>query len=536
MLVGMVATVAAIPGTTVASSCNDPGYSPMAWGPPSGTANFTYSLGVSIRYQLTVANFTVKYSWDSTSYDLGGGGTIGGFGGSITFHSTEILAPKEGNDTISGHYDSTIVAPGGTQSSFKCRFGPLPFETLSYEPYVRPSVVATATPVSGDVPLNVSFAAVVSGGYAPYTYDWAFGDGTTGTGPTPTHTYTAPLSNSYYTASVTVTDGRSNSTTGTVDIAATAPVRVTASASPLYGDPPLAVSFSAYASYGNAPYAYTWAFGDGGTATGADVLHTYTSPGTFVARVLATDSSPTPEDANATVTIHVSGPAPVSVTASAVPPSGTAPATISFSAKATGGAAPYTFAWSFGDGGTSTLEYPTHTFESAGTYHVAVVAKDANGASATTGLTVTVAAPVAPISAAAATSVSSGTAPLTVTFTVDASGGVPPYTYAWDFGDGEASTAQNPTHLYTTPGTFSVTVLVTDANGGSATRVLTVTVRATVGAAAGPLLPAWMAVEIGAAVAAVGAAGTVLAWRRLRSSRLRQEERDYHRQDPPQKR
>jgi PKD repeat protein len=64
----------------------------------------------------------------------------------------------------------------------------------------------------------------------------------------------------------------------------------------------------------------------------------------------------------------------------------------------------------------------------------------------------------------------SGNTPLTVVFNASASGGTGPYTYDWDFGDGSAhSTAQSPTHLYTSEGTYTVTLTVHDSAGHTAT-------------------------------------------------------------------
>jgi PKD repeat protein len=60
----------------------------------------------------------------------------------------------------------------------------------------------------------------------------------------------------------------------------------------------------------------------------------------------------------------------------------------------------------------------------------------------------------------------SGTAPLAVTFTDGSTGGVS--SWAWTFGDGATSTAQNPTHTYTTPGTYTVTLTGTTSSGTTA--------------------------------------------------------------------
>jgi outer membrane protein assembly factor BamB len=48
-------------------------------------------------------------------------------------------------------------------------------------------------------------------------------------------------------------------------------------------------------------------------------------------------------------------------------------------------------------------------------------------------------------------------------------GGIPPYTHHWDFSDGNTSDEQNPTHIYTNVGNFTVTFSVTDSEGNHST-------------------------------------------------------------------
>jgi hypothetical protein len=68
-----------------------------------------------------------------------------------------------------------------------------------------------------------------------------------------------------------------------------------------------------------------------------------------------------------------------------------------------------------------------------------------------------------------------------VTFSASVTGGTPPYTYSWDFGDlTEHRTEASPVHSYTRLGTYTVTLTVTDAAGETAVRTMTVTVVATV--------------------------------------------------------
>ncbi|MDB4285862.1 PKD domain-containing protein, partial [bacterium] len=72
----------------------------------------------------------------------------------------------------------------------------------------------------------------------------------------------------------------------------------------------------------------------------------------------------------------------------------------------------------------------------------------------------------------------SGSAPLTVAFdagnSTDSDGNI--VGYAWDFGDATTDNTVNPTHIYTTPGTYAVSLVVTDDDGGTGTSTTTITV------------------------------------------------------------
>ena len=76
------------------------------------------------------------------------------------------------------------------------------------------------------------------------------------------------------------------------------------------------------------------------------------------------------------------------------------------------------------------------------------------------------AAPSAPVAAFTNATPRSGTVPLSVTFT-DQSTGTLPLTYAWNFGDGNTSTSENPSHTYTAVGSYSVNLTVTNSVGSN---------------------------------------------------------------------
>jgi outer membrane protein assembly factor BamB len=70
-----------------------------------------------------------------------------------------------------------------------------------------------------------------------------------------------------------------------------------------------------------------------------------------------------------------------------------------------------------------------------------------------------------------------GTSASDFDFDAAASGGFPPYSFTWKFGDGTQVTSKKPlNHTYSVPGTYNVTVTVTDRTGGVANATVTVTV------------------------------------------------------------
>ncbi|MFC0430883.1 PKD domain-containing protein [Kutzneria buriramensis] len=190
-----------------------------------------------------------------------------------------------------------------------------PLEDLWLQGATPLSATAAASPTTGNAPLSVNFTGSATGGTAPYSYSWNFGDGTTNTTQNPSHTYNSAGT---YTATLTVTDSASPAHTATanatVTVASTgSPLTATAAASPTSGQIPVNVGFTGAASGGAPPYSYSWNFGDGTTSTAQNPSHTYNNVGTYTATLTVTDSASPAKTASSSVTITadpVAGTAP----------------------------------------------------------------------------------------------------------------------------------------------------------------------------------------------------------------------------------
>jgi PKD repeat protein len=150
----------------------------------------------------------------------------------------------------------------------------------------------------------------------------------------------------------------------------------------------------------------------------------------------------------------------------ATPPSGPAPLSVTFTDTSTGG--PVTWSWDFGNGQVSAAQGPhTIVYSSPGTYTARLTVGNAGGITFTTRTITVGTAPVGvPVAAISASPTTSGAAPLTVSFADLSTGG--PDTWAWDFGNGQTSTEQNPGPIvFASVGTFTVTLTASNSSGTS---------------------------------------------------------------------
>ncbi|WP_162991657.1 PKD domain-containing protein [Halostella salina] len=235
------------------------------------------------------------------------------------------------------------------------------------------------------------------------------------------------------------------------------------------------LNFSASRSTG--ANKYEWDFGDGTTDTGEEVDHKYTAPGTFTVTLTATGKwGSTDED---TMTVEVYDVIAPAAEAGSDIDAGIGE-TVTFDGSAsTDNDEIQTYEWDFDDDGTyeETGETPSHTFEDPGEYDVTLRVTDAAGNRDTDTVTVSVVDVTSPAAEAGSdTETDEGES---TQFDGSAStDNVGIDSYEWDFDDDgtyEGSGA-TPTHTYNDPGTYMVTLRVTDGNGNTDTdtRVITV--------------------------------------------------------------
>ena len=146
---------------------------------------------------------------------------------------------------------------------------------------------------------------------------------------------------------------------------------------------------------------------------------------------------------------------------SALPRLGCAPLTVKFINQSTGN--PTSWSWDFGDGGTSSLPNPFHTYTTPGTYYVSLTVANACGSDTDrdTCVIVVFGVPTAAFNALP----TNGCAPLTVNFTDLSTGD--PWSWSWDVdGDGnEDYNTPNPSHTYTSAGNYTVSLTVSNDCG-----------------------------------------------------------------------
>lgn len=313
-------------------------------------------------------------------------------------------------------------------------------------------------------PANITFTNT-STGPPTLSYEWDFGDGSPiSTATSPTHTFTA--NGTFIVRLIT------RSTAGCVDTFRSTPIIIGSFVTSFTG--PTSICINEPATFTNTstpvPAASSWNFGDGGTATGLTATYSYATPGTYTVKVYSNFTSCL-DSASNTITVN---PRPVADFSAPVTSRCEPPLTVNFQDLTAGGATGWQ--WDFGDGGTSTLQNPSHTYTAYGSFDVRLIATNSFGC------TDTIIKPAYINIRRATINITGLPARGCIPFTITP---IPVVTaldvvtsYEWNFGDGSPlDFNQFPSHTYIAQGTYNVRLVITTSGGCRDTLTLNSAVR-----------------------------------------------------------
>ena len=321
--------------------------------------------------------------------------------------------------------------------------------------YPFPQAGFTSNLTLACAPANISFSDQSTPGQGSITsWSWNFGDGTTSNQQSPSHSYAQP---GYYNVSFQVTNtlGCSNVITRTRYLRIVSGIepdfkwtQTSASCST-----PFTLNFTNQTA-GPGNLTYTWDFGNGNGSAQVNP-----SSITYPANLDYTVSLTAQSDLGCGGTTKKTVSFPVAIPKITAPDSvcNNSPASFQNSSSP----APLSTRWDFGDGTGATTPIASKTYTVPGTYQVKVVNTHTTCTDSVIKSFKVIDNPVADFKAVRTDSCN---APFTARFqdlTAGATG------WQWDFGDGGTSTQQNPSHTYTTVGSFKVTLTATNAIGCS---------------------------------------------------------------------
>lgn len=316
--------------------------------------------------------------------------------------------------------------------------------TFNFNVYPKPTASFSGTNRNAcKPPLTVSFTNTST---APAGYLWDFGDGATSTAQNPVHTYTTYGS---FRVKLIVTNfvGCSDSLVLNDYVRILAP-DASINNLPQSNCAPLTWTFSSTVNSPDPVVGYFWDLGDGTTSTLPNPTNTYNT-GSYDIKLIVTTLGGCTDTVIMTAGI-VADDKPVA-NFNANPRDVCAKFDVQFNDQSTGNITRWE--WDFGDGGTSTVQNPSHHYEDTGLFTIRLIVWN-NNCPDTLILVdyVHISPPIASF-----TSVFDCATPRTFTFT-DVSIG--PDEWHWDFGDGTTSTTQHNVHTFPDTGTYTIQLVV----------------------------------------------------------------------------
>jgi PKD repeat protein len=417
----------------------------------------------------------VQYDWD---FDSDG----------VFDYTSHATAFAEHTYTFNGDYTVSLkVSDNGRYQQCGYTTGVVRVRNAKAPPQ-KLSAHINAYPASGVCPLTAYLSATVTGGTAPYDYDWTFTDGSKSNLPNPYTTY--PESGSH-TIKFSVTDIKGETLNGSVlvDVQAAEHPRVPLermlldiSPTTERGYAPLQAKFSLLSERSTAPVTYRVSYGD--EPDGADPVvttspvlsHTYSASGFYLVKIIATDAELRTASTFATVNVSAPG-SPRDFTQAETQAAGdpfsfghhmhirpditeASKRTVKFWPEQPPSALEQlSLQWDFGDGTFSTDAKPTHSYAKDGVYEVRLSAN--NG---TERWRTRIWLPIGSGQPAAAIQrpfYIEGPAPYSLALDAIATRAQEPLKYKWQIGDAQRTDATT-VYTFAKPGEYDVNLSVFD--------------------------------------------------------------------------
>ncbi|MBE7173470.1 MAG: PKD domain-containing protein [Williamsia sp.] len=295
------------------------------------------------------------------------------------------------------------------------------------------------------VPLTNTSAPAPSGAL------WSFGDGSTSTALTPAKTYAAPGN---YTIKLVSDFGACKDSISKAITVLPKPAADFSAPNAASCRPPLTVSFT---NGSTGVVSYRWLFGDGSSSTEQQPAHTYQQSGEYNVTLVVTGQNGCTDSIIKQGFVKIT---PARVEVKDLPQQGCAPLTFTPSTLVNSVEPITGYQWDFGDGTNSGDAQPTHVYTNPGVYTLKLFFTTRSGCRDSVVYTDQIRVGVPPVVNFSATPATT-CAFQPVKFTDQTTGNALAEWY-WEFGDGSVFTGQNPAHIYSDTGRFTVTLTVSN--------------------------------------------------------------------------
>ena len=444
------------------STSQDFSYSFASSGSYTLTVTITDSVGVQSSASITVTinpNPAVSISSSQNPADVGN---------SVTFSSSE--SGGTGTDTyvwsINGVQESTassfsysfsaagtyyvnvtVTDSDGHTASYSLK------EIVNPDPSVDIHVVHNPT----DVGIWANFSASVSGGTGPFSYSWTI-NGESFTTAYVNYTFTA---SGTFPISLTVTDANGNTASTSVNEVVNPDPTVAAEVQYSKVEQGINDTFHADVSGGTSPFNYTWSLGNTILNYSQEFHMNFSAIGTYVINLTVSDSLG--ERSSSSVSVKVIQKPSALIEGSNRTDVST---TTYWEGYGSYGTAPYNYYWFINGVNTSSGLYLEYSFPKTGSYNISLLIDDSQGSKAYAYLDVQV-EPLPRVKISE--SLNSTDVGIPVQFRSSISGGSPFFNYSWYIsGIGIVGYQASLTYIFSQPGSYNVSLTVSDGSGNSA--------------------------------------------------------------------